>query len=65
MRGLWERRLTLLFSRIYLCAIAFSTIAVIAAFFVKDVSHMMTNNVAVTLQNDDQVRKEDTKRQYV
>jgi hypothetical protein len=62
----WRGILTERYSRIYLCAIAFSTIAVIAAFFVQDISHMMTDNVAVTLQNDGQARKEEkTKSQYV
>jgi hypothetical protein len=45
--------------RIYYAAIAFSTIAVIASFFVKDISHMMTDNVAVTLKNDERGEKKD------
>jgi hypothetical protein len=53
--------------RIYYAAIAFSTIAVFASLFVKDISHMMTNNVAVTLKNDDRTEKKDekSKTQYV
>ncbi|KAF2428787.1 MFS general substrate transporter, partial [Tothia fuscella] len=42
----------LAFQRMYYAAIAFSIIALFAAMFVKDVSHNMTENVAVQLQND-------------
>lgn len=38
--------------RIYYIAIAFSAMALIAAMFVRDVTHNMTDHVAVTLQND-------------
>jgi hypothetical protein len=36
----------------YYAVIVFSTIGLIAALFVKDVTHNMTDSVAVTLQND-------------
>jgi hypothetical protein len=36
----------------YYAVIVFSTIGLIAAFFVKDVTHNMTDSIAVTLQND-------------
>jgi hypothetical protein len=36
----------------YYAVIAFSIIGLIAALFVKDVTHNMTDSVAVTLQND-------------
>lgn len=47
--------------RIYYIAIAFSAIAFIAAMFVRDVTHNMTDHVAVTLQNDhtEQEKKSD------
>jgi hypothetical protein len=41
----------------YYAVIAFSIIALIAAFFVKDVTHNMTDSVAVTLQNDTSVKE--------
>jgi len=43
---------TIVFHRIYVAAIAFSTIAVIASFFVADVSDRMTGNTAVRLVED-------------
>ena len=49
------------YRRIYYAAIAFSLVAVIASLFVKDISHMMTNNVAVTLKNDGRADKKDEK----
>ncbi|KAE9992342.1 hypothetical protein EG327_009296 [Venturia inaequalis] len=51
----------LAFQRIYYIAIAFSAIAFIAAMFVRDVTHNMTDHVAVTLQNDhtEQEKKSD------
>jgi hypothetical protein len=36
----------------YYAVIAFSMIALVAALFVKDVTHNMTDSVAITLQND-------------
>jgi hypothetical protein len=38
--------------RIYYAAVSFSTVAVIASFFVKDISHKMTDSIAVTLKNE-------------
>jgi Fungal trichothecene efflux pump (TRI12) len=38
--------------RIYFAAVAFSTLSLVASFFVKDVSSNMTDSVAVTLKND-------------
>jgi hypothetical protein len=37
---------------IYFCAIAFTAIALVGSFFLKDVSGNMTDNVAITLTND-------------
>jgi hypothetical protein len=38
--------------RIYYAAVAFSTLSLVASFFVKDISHKMTDSVAVTLKNE-------------
>lgn len=56
---------TLVFQRIYYTAIVFSVIAVVASFFVKDVSDKMTNSVAVTLKNDDQMPEKGSKVVHV
>jgi hypothetical protein len=40
------------FQNIYYAAVAFSCVAVFASFFVTDISHNMTDNIAVTLTND-------------
>ncbi|KAF2664163.1 MFS general substrate transporter [Microthyrium microscopicum] len=43
---------TLAFRRIYYSACAFSALALVASFFVKDISHKMTDNVAIRLTNE-------------
>ncbi|KAF2403608.1 MFS general substrate transporter [Trichodelitschia bisporula] len=53
---------SLAFQRIYVAAIIFSAVALVAAFFARDVTHNMTDNVAVQLQNDtpNEKKKEET-----
>jgi hypothetical protein len=45
------------FQRIYYAALACSALALTASFFVKDISHNMTNEVAVTLKNEEGQKK--------
>lgn len=45
--------ITISYRRIFYTAIAFSVIALVAALFVKDVSHNMTDSVAVRLTNEE------------
>jgi len=40
------------FQRIFIAALSFAVLAMLSTFFIKDVKSNMTNNVAVTLEND-------------